>query len=312
MKRLTQQEVIQRFTEIHKGKYDYSNVQYSNSQTKVKIICPIHGSWLQTPSDHFGGHGCLKCDVETRKELKYTLEELLQKCRDRYKDNYDYSGIVSYIGITFPITIKCNIHNTTINTTFHRHLSGKGGCRKCQYEGNAAKANLGADIFIKEAKKVHGSLYDYSKVIYKNNTTKVEIVCKKHGSFFQIPNAHKDSKQGCPSCKESKGETKIRVFLESNKIEFIPQHSYKDCKYKNKLLFDFYLPKYNLIIEFDGMQHYEPIKWLHGRSDYNFEYQQLKDSIKNEYCNNNNIQLLRIPYTEMNNIEKIISKYLDL
>ena len=60
------------------------------------------------------------------------------------------------------------------------------------------------------------------------------------------------------------------------------------------------------------MQHYEPIKWLHGRSDYNFEYQQLKDSIKNEYCNNNNIPLLRIPYTEMNSIEKIISKYLDL
>jgi very-short-patch-repair endonuclease len=160
--------------------------------------------------------------------------------------------------------------------------------------------------------EIHKGKYDYSKVVYKNNSTKVEILCKKHGPFFQQPNAHKDSKQGCPGCKESKGETRIRVFLEINSIEFIPQHSYEDCKYKNKLLFDFYLPKYGLIVEFDGKQHYEPIEGLHGRPDYDFDYQQLKDKIKNEYCSKNNIPLLRIPYTSINNIEKIIENYLGI
>jgi len=312
MKRLTEQEVIQRFTEVHKGKYNYSKVLYNNSQIKVEIICPIHGSWMQTPSDHFRRHGCLKCDIETRKELKYSLQELLQKCKNKYGEIYDYTNIPKYSGITSEIYIKCNIHNNIINTTFSRHLQGKGGCKECQYKGNANSLKLGANIFIEESKKIHGNKYDYSKVVYKNNSTKIEIICKKHGAFFQTPNAHKDNKQGCPSCKESKGESRIRVFLESNNIQFINQHSYEDCKYKNKLLFDFYLPKYNLIIEFDGMQHYEPIPWLHGRPDYNFEYQQLKDKIKNEYCIKNNISLLRIKYTDINNIERIITNYLGI
>ena len=98
-----------------------------------------------------------------------------------------------------------------------------------------------------------------------------------------------------------KGEDKIIKILQEIKCNFIHQYKFNDCKDKRCLPFDFYLPDYNLCIEFDGEQHYNP---KFGKE--NFKKTREHDKIKNNYCKSNNIKLLRIPYWEGNNMEKII------
>ena len=118
------------------------------------------------------------------------------------------------------------------------------------------------------------------------------------------------SKTGCPHCCKSKGEKEIIRVLTKYNIEFIDEHTFDDCKYKQALPFDFYLPKYNLCYEYDGIQHTKPNKFFGGEKA--FELCQIRDKIKNEYCMKNKINLLRIPYNfKMNDIEELINAVLN-
>ena len=148
--------------------------------------------------------------------------------------------------------------------------------------------------FIENSIKTHGDKYDYSKVEYKNANEKVIIICSKHGEFLQKPNAHTSGKTGCPICIETKGETAIRVFLENENINFIPQKKFNECKNLYPLSFDFFLPDYNICIEFDGEQHFRVVEFWNN----NLEENQLRDGIKNKFCKENNIRLIRIRYDE--------------
>ena len=135
-----------------------------------------------------------------------------------------------------------------------------------------------------------------------------------HGEFLQKPPIH-ISGSGCPRCSESKGERKINSFLAKENISFKRQKTFNDCvnnKTGRLLSFDFYLPKYNLCIEYDGEYHYEPWRLYFDKSEAQEKYNDLKyrDNLKNLYVKNNNIKLLRIPYFEFKNIDKIISSYL--
>lgn len=150
--------------------------------------------------------------------------------------------------------------------------------------------------FIGQAKKTHGNKYDYSKTEYIGANKKVKIRCKKHGEFKQTARQHTDRSYGCPSCKESKGEKIISEFLKENKIEFIRQKTFKNCKYKSLLFFDFYLPLSNICIEYDGRQHYESIDFFGGEKGLKENVK--RDKIKNKYCKNNNIKLIRIKYNQ--------------
>lgn len=144
-------------------------------------------------------------------------------------------------------------------------------------------------------KKIHGELYNYELVNYTSNKNKVKIICKKHGIFEQTPNNHL-SGNGCITCINSSGENFIRQFLIKNNISFIPQKRFNNCRYKNPLIFDFYLPELNTCIEYNGKQHYKCIEYFGG--DNVLKLQQIKDKIKIEYCYKNNIPLLIIKYDE--------------
>ena len=116
--------------------------------------------------------------------------------------------------------------------------------------------------------------------------------------------------KGCPFCKKklthySKGERAIQDLLNKNKIKYIDQYIFKDCCDKKPLPFDFYLPDHNIIIEFDGEHHYFPVNF-NGITDEHakLSYEQTKkhDKIKNYYCEDNGIDIIRIPYWELNNL----------
>ena len=115
---------------------------------------------------------------------------------------------------------------------------------------------------------------------------------------------------GCPQCQESKGERQVRQWLENKNIIYTYQKTFKDCKYIKVLPFDFYISKYHACIEYDGKQHFEPVDFA-GRGEewalQQFEKTQYHDKIKNQYCKNNNITLLRIPYFK--NVEEELETF---
>jgi hypothetical protein len=154
-------------------------------------------------------------------------------------------------------------------------------------------------IFLDRANNIHNYKYDYSEVDFINVNTKVKIICPIHGMFTQRPKDHIHSKQGCPICRESKGETLVANILQSYNVGFDRQKKFPELKYKKILYYDFYLPEYNSCIEYDGEQHFRAIDNRGG--DENFKKIKLRDNLKNEYCITNNIPLLRLSYINSDN-----------
>ena len=186
--RLTTEEFVRKASAIHGGKYDYSKIEYVNYQTKVCIICPIHGEFWQTPINHLKGKGCPDC-YGNRKSSK---EKFIEEAREIHGDKYDYSK-VEYKNTDIPVCIICPIHGEFWQTPYH-HIKRKQGCPKC-----GGKVRLTTEEFIKRAIEIHGNKYDYSKVEYVNNRTPVCIICPEHGEFWQSPSGHLSGK-GCPKC----------------------------------------------------------------------------------------------------------------
>lgn len=141
---------------------------------------------------------------------------------------------------------------------------------------------------------------------YQNNNTKILVRHNVCGNEYLVTWGNLQSGQRCPRCSESKGEKRISNLLESLNIKHTAQKRFPECKHKKTLPFDFYIHNKNtkLLIEFDGMQHYEPIKHFGGEKA--FKDTQLRDSIKNKFAQDNNLPLLRISYLEEEDVENIV------
>ena len=200
----------------HNHKYDYSKTEYVNSKTKVCIICPEHGEFWQTPSNHLNGDGCPKCHyVKLHEKFKKTTNNFIKKAKEIHGDRYDYSK-VEYVNNSTKVCIVCPEHGEFWQTPIE-HLKGCG-CNKCAIVKKQEKFSSNNQEFIKKAIEIHGDKYDYSKVEYKNNHTKVCIVCPEHGEFWQTPNAHL-SHNSCPKCKG----LKISISKTKNTDYFIKE-----------------------------------------------------------------------------------------
>ena len=200
--RKTNDQFIIEASKVHGDLYDYSKVNYVNATTKVVIICKTHGEFEQLPSNNLKGQGCSKCSGRNK-----TIDEfIIESCKVHY-DLYDYSK-VNYVNATTKVVIVCKIHGDFEQSPTN-HLGGNR-CPKCSGKG---KTNEDA---ITESIKVHGDLYDYSKVNYVNATTKVVIVCKIHGDFKQLLSSHLYG-SGCRKCSTIKNSELQR----SNKDTFI-------------------------------------------------------------------------------------------
>jgi hypothetical protein len=286
MRKQTKIDFIEKAVLVHGDKYNYSLVEYINNKTKVKIICSEHGEFEQTPNCHLSGQGCPKCGKDSFVvNKKLTNNKFIEKAVLVHGNKYNYS-LVNYLSYENNITIICPIHGE-FEQTPHSHINGSG-CQKC---GNVSPKSL--DEIVKLSKDKHGSKYDYSLVNYVNAKTKIKIICPIHGEFEQNVIHHLNG-QGCPICKESKGEREIRDFLTNKNIDFIKQKRFPDCKDIRPLPFDFYLPDLNICIEYDGIQHYKPVSRFGGLKS--FELIKKRDKIKNNYCLINKIKLVRFSY----------------
>lgn len=182
---------------VHGNKYDYSNVDYKNSHTKVKITCLVHGEFEQTPSAHLTGKGCAKCSNDkTGERCRATLQDFLEQSFAAHGNRYDYS-LVNYTNMHVKVKIICREHGEFLQKPNH-HYTGVG-CPVCGKIETANKLNRGVDKFVELAKEIHGDLYTYDKVIYKNSATKVIVTCPIHGDWHTSPANHLIG-SGCPAC----------------------------------------------------------------------------------------------------------------
>jgi ssDNA-binding Zn-finger/Zn-ribbon topoisomerase 1 len=224
--RQTKEEFVERAIKKHGVWYDYSKVEYVNAHTKVLIICPDHGEFWQTPTNHLSGHGCPQCGQNKAiKNRTKTQEEIIKEFRGIHGEWYDYSKVV-YVDAKTKVCIICPIHGEFWQTP-DKHLSGQG-CPKC------ANKNVTKEEFAEKSIQKHGEWYDYSKVEYINGETKVLIICPDHGEFWQTPGDHL-SGRGCPKCggttkltKEDfveKSMQKHGVWYDYSKVEYVNAHT---------------------------------------------------------------------------------------
>lgn len=275
----TTDEFIIEARQVHGDKYDYSKVVYKGAFKKVCIICLEHGEFWQVPIQHLQGHGCPKCGkIKRRQNTRKNTEWFIQKAKEIHGDKYNYSG-TKYIHSMSGVCITCPIHGDFWMPP-HRHLQGHG-CPKC-----GGNEKLTTEDFIKKSRQVHGDRYDYSKVEYKGNFEKVCIICPKHGEFWQYANQHMQGR-GCPHCRQSSLEKEIRDFLDEEKIEYVAQ---KRAKWLDRQSLDFYLPKYNIAIECQGIQHFKPSEYFGGEERYKRTLE--LDRNKNKICQDNGINIL--------------------
>jgi hypothetical protein len=284
----------------HGDIYDYSVVNYINNKKNVDIICKEHGLFRQTPNNHLKGQSCPRCNYRN----VFNTKDFIKISNIIFNNRYDYSK-VKYVKNYIKVEIICDKHKSFLITPAS-HLRGRG-CNKCGKENMSTLNKKSLECILSSFTDTHGDIYDYSNIKYLGIKDKVDIICKIHGTFSQAPEKHING-NGCPKCSLSKGERKIMIYLDKMNIEYISEFRINDCKDQITLPFDFYLPKYNICIEFDGEQHYRPIEYFGGQKT--FENQKRRDYIKDMYCLDNKISLFRISYLDYNKIEDILESIL--
>lgn len=310
-KKLTTEMFIEKVRSIWGDKYDYSKTIYYKGLTDVVVGCPVHGDFKIKPQHHLQKSYCPECSKDSIREKMMTFNvtktlstsEWVKKAKEKHGELFDYSKTI-YINARTKLIIICKQHGGQ-SMLPHHHIKGYG-CGECGRKMiNISNGNAySQEQFIVRASKLGD--YDFSETVYKNKRDKVSIICNKHGKFTTtgelILKGH-----GCPSCfVRSVGEKLVAKILLAQGIEYKTEKRFSDLVYKSRLRFDFYLSKYHAIIEYDGKQHFEPVKYWGGEGK--FKELKIKDALKNGYCALNNIPLLRITYKD-ENVEEIISKF---
>ena len=243
---------IQTACNNHNNKYNYSKVDYKNSYTKVIIICPEHGDFLQRPNNHLAGQRCKLCSNN-----QLTTQSFIQKANKIHNNKYNYS-LINYFNTNTSIEIICPIHGKFLQQP-RKHLC-KSNCPSCQKE----TTRLTQNNFIQRSNKIHNNKYDYSLTNYKNCRTKIIIICPKHGKFKQLSATHLNG-SGCLKCGRNKtkiSKSSIKWLEKIEKENNIKLEKEFPLIINNKQLFiDGFDPQTNTCYEYNG-------NYWHGSPSY--------------------------------------------
>ena len=266
--------------------------EYKDTRTKVKLKCLIcDNEFYAVPGSLHMGHGCPHCAG------RYKTHDMFVNEMSTKKPHLLIIG--TYKGSKVPIRIRCLLCEHEWETTPNVLLrDNKNGCPNC-----AGTIRKNTETFISEMSVIHPHIEVIGE--YINNRTPIKCKCKLcGGEFYNTPHQLTVAGVGCPICKGSRGEKAIRDWLFEHNISFLREHRFYDCRDKESLPFDFYIPSHKTAIEYDGAQHYSSNDFFGGEKG--FTTLKKHDSIKTEYCKNNGINLIRIPYFEYDNINDIL------
>lgn len=286
-----------------------------NSNYRVHAKCDECNCDIITPYRNYnrivknnGGYYCRKCNAKNVSEIRINnnKESKVEKFNDKIKElGYDTIATDNdYIGCKEPMPFICQkyglqylsldqVNQGVICPECGKLLKGKQSLLSKDEIINIVESNDGCKLLNPE---------DYVNCFEKN----LKIKCKTCDNIITTSiSIFKVTTGKCSKCinKESVGESIIREFLELHNIKYKQEKRFEDCKNIHCLPFDFYLEEFNTCIEFDGKHHFCDV-------NYEGQYEKVKfrDSIKDDYCKENNIKLIRIPYYERDNIEKIIEE----
>ena len=240
--------------------------------------------------------------LKLRDKFSLGKEEFVKRSKSIYGDKDDYSK-VEYINMKTPVKIICSIHGE-FERKPEKYLLGQG-CPEC-----SSRIKLTNENFIMRSKKIFGeNAFDYSNIFCKTTNDNVSLKCCKCGKTFDVtPHNHLHHREGCPFCKLSKLEKDVEIALNENNIDFEQQKVFEwliDGKKIKRL--DFYIPKYNAVIECQGLQHFKPIKYFGGKE--HFELQKANDKLKKRLCEEHGISVF---YYSNKNVDVEYKVYTDV
>ena len=311
-RKLTHEEFLEKFYKQNKNAENIEILgEYVKNNIKIKVRCKIcKNEWEVIPHDLLAGYGCPKCANKKKSENNtLTHEEFLEKFYKQNKNAENIEILGEYVNAQTKIKCKCKLDGYTWETKAYHLLNGTG-CPKC-----SGIMQLTHEEFINRIKDINNDIEVLEK--YVNMTTKIKVRCKIDNNIWYVTPGNLLSGYGCPKCNASKGEKRIAKYLDNRNIKYIHDKGYfKDLKNsKNNILRpDFIIKDRKIWIEFDGKQHFEVVDFSSKNQELAKEqFEQIKenDKIKNEYAKKHNWKLIRIPYTEYDNIEKILEKELE-
>lgn len=299
-RKITYEMVKQEFDE--RG-YILLSKEYHKNSEKLDYICPHHkekGIQQITFQNFTSGSGCPYCGGTKQKTPDEYIIELAEKAPN-------IEVLEPYVNLKTKILHKCKDCNYIWSVKPDLILHSGNGCPKC-----GKRARLTQEELIQRVSRIDDTIEVVGN--YVNLQTKIDFKCTKCGNVWSAKPGNILSGRGCPHCRTPKGEKRVAELLDKYNIIYKQQYIYNDCRYIEPLKFDFYLVDYNKLIEYDGLQHFEPCRFggiSLEEAEENLRLSKIKDEIKNKYCQHNNIPLLRIPYWEFNNIEQHILSFIN-
>ena len=261
------------------------------------------------------------CFYRKRRDQKHEIKDVCQQCKQMIQSGKYYANCLKqcnlhgYTLLSTPNDMKRNSSNIEyicprhgVQTIKEHNMEYGKGCRKCANEANAQKYKKETKEVSKHIEKCGGILMnplEYVNQAKKNLLISCPLCKHPFVTSYRVFTQHGGQLcNGCSDGKRSIGEKYIKQYLDEHKLEYIEQYWFPDCRDVNPLPFDFYLPSENLIIEFDGRQHFGET----GYFSYSYEETHRHDEIKNNYCKSHNITLIRIPYWHINKIYSILNQ----
>jgi Zn finger protein HypA/HybF involved in hydrogenase expression len=290
---------IEKAINKHKDKYEYNKTYYTGNKNKVIITCKKHGDFNQIATNHLQGKGCPVC---AKMDKRMSSNEFVSRSIKKYGNAFDYTHMV-FKDTKTKVKLRCIKHDLTFEQLPSNHFK-QNGCPSCYSENLKKSKTYGYKNFVKRANRIHGGKYTYFKDSFINLNNDTIIKCDKHGLFTQRPMHHLGG-SGCPKCKGSRGELKISRFLDRNKISYIREFMLPG----SKLRYDFYLPDLNIIIEYDGIQHFKPIEAWGGLKRFLNTVE--NDKLKTYIAGVLSVDIIRITYHNYDNIDMTLDKELN-
>ena len=288
------------------------------SHAKVNVQCDYCGkeievAWKDYKNYNYSKYACAHCrQIKTNEKYKKERQQSLYERAVEFCNEKGYDLLTNKSNIVNSdslVTYRCPKHGTF--TTKIYALVLHHGCSDCQHESNAKTRTLSSEEVFYRIKDSGGKLLNKEEYSgwYVRNLKIVCPICQQHYFVTSLYQFLRNPDMACKECSRSKsmGERKIAQYLKEHNIDFIDEHRFIDCRDANPLPFDFYIPNYNVCIEYQGEQHYRPINFFGGKEA--FIKRKSHDQMKYEYCKNNNIQLIAIHYSDFDNLYNILNNY---